>query len=189
MPFVIPQSDDRLGKVMLIADRTQARRAQKEVSPGSPASSPSQRAASTQIKCPLEKISTSPRTSRTGLTTRSARLPTRPGDFPPWGKRHETIASLDAPSGYRLCGVPRILRNSIRPDRDRFGHGTEAGQFAGAGGALQRTGEHLGGAESAQPFPEPSGGCVRRPRSTANRSTPYAVLRRSRRFRRGGPGK
>ena len=46
-------------------------------------SRPSQRAANTRRKCPLEKSSTSPPMARTRRITRSARAPTSPGDSPP----------------------------------------------------------------------------------------------------------
>ena len=57
--IVIPQSDHRPGNIVFVAHRTQARRVQLKYLPLSAVSSPSQRAASIRMKCPLVKMRTS----------------------------------------------------------------------------------------------------------------------------------
>src|SRR5215471_17256785 len=63
MAIVVPQPDYRLRKVVFVTQRTQARGAQHEVSTER-GIEPSQRAANTRRKCPLEKSSTLPSTAR-----------------------------------------------------------------------------------------------------------------------------
>src|SRR5436190_23174576 len=117
-------------------------------------SSPIQRVASTRMKCPLEKSSTSPGTARTRLTTRSARAAAWAGDSPPGTAVAEQfpIGALRPDFG---SAVPLILTivpfDQIRVD---FSDSSKASQLARAPGALQRARKHLGKTQSAQPFLE-----------------------------------
>src|SRR5436309_601719 len=84
-------------------------------------SSPSQRAASTRKKCPLEKISTSPLTARDSprdqLVRQSDLVIVRRN------RRRGTIAILGACHESPPFEVLHSRRSSIRPDRDRLRRG------------------------------------------------------------------
>src|SRR6266508_3716548 len=74
---LVPEADHRLGPIMLVPQAVPSRKYLP-----APGLSPSQRAANTRRKCPLEKSSTSPPIARTRRITRSARAPTWSGDSP-----------------------------------------------------------------------------------------------------------
>src|SRR5437667_115292 len=88
-----------------------------------PASSPSQRAANTRRKCPLEKTSTSPPIARTRRTTRSARAPTWSGAPPPGHRRSKRESRSSSRRGTittdlklpgKVEGIGSIVESSTR---------------------------------------------------------------------------
>jgi hypothetical protein len=80
---------------------------------------PSQRAANTLRKCPLEQISTLPFTARIRSTLRSALAATCSGDSPPPDSRRRKVSRRACLSESRLGAALRIFRSPIRRDRRR----------------------------------------------------------------------
>src|SRR6266576_4985976 len=157
MAILIPQSDYRLGQVMLITERTQAGRAQKKMSSGSPRFESEPAGGEHSNKMPAgknQRVSPDlahpahhairPRADLSRRlspgTTVTKQSPVRP-----------LLQDISCAAALVFSVVPF---DQIGID---FGHGTEASQFAGASGSLQQAGEHLGDAKFAQSFPEPSG--------------------------------
>ncbi len=189
MPIVIPQSDYRVGKVMLIAERTQACRAQQEVPPSSPGFESKPAGSQHSNEMPARKnqyVSLDPADPvhhavgpRDDLFGRLSPRATVTKQFPVRTLLHD------------FGGAAALVFSVVPFDQIgiRFGHGSEASEFTGASSALQRTGENLGNDQSAQPFPKPLGVVFA---AFGQRQIGQArVLTRkcSRRSRRAGPGK
>src|SRR5262249_44918884 len=118
-------------------------------------SSPIQRVASTRMKCPLEKSSTSPGTARRRFTT------------PPAPRAQAVHYAIGARGGLgwrfpsRSAVAEQFPAGALRPDLGSaasliftivpfdqilvdFSHGSKTSQLTGAPGTLQRAGKHLG---------------------------------------------
>src|SRR5215510_3173692 len=118
-------------------------------------SSPSQRAASTRRKCPLEKSNTFPCTARAFDRAVCPR--------PDLVRRFPSGASItkQLPLGALLVDISgeAALILAVVPFEQvpvDFSHSSKASQLAGSGSALQRAGKHLGESHSAQPFLKPA---------------------------------
>ena len=112
-----------------------------------PGSTPSQRAANSRRKCPLEEQHVP---ARNRLTTRS------PGRRLRSASRSSVVAKScqsDAPHGSRQCGGS--YRQFIRAGRDRLRRPPRSRLLARPGCALQRAGPHLGERQSFRRSPAP----------------------------------
>ena len=155
MTSVVPQPDYRLRQVVFVAQRAQARRAQQEESAGSRLEPEPTSGEYSQEMPAGEKQHV------TFDTARAFHRAVRPRANLFW--RFPSRAAIPKQLPIRALPVnvsgKATLILAIVPFEQvpiDFIHSSEAGQFAGPGGTLQRAGKHLGESHSTQPFLKPA---------------------------------
>src|SRR5271169_3733118 len=148
--IIIPKPDHRLGKLVLIAERAQARRSQEKM----PAywsrteRQPARGKHSNEVSAGKEQYDSRNCADTLDHTVRPLASRTAVSEqLPVWAFRKY----LGRAPPFILTIVP------FHQVRISFGHGAKPGQFTGSGRALQRAGKHPGKCHALEALSEPPG--------------------------------